>query len=380
MSVNLVIAAELYGDSDESASESVVASVENDKDVQHSKKHRPEANYFDSQTSSDEKGSISSVDFDEDGDEPEHNDFFVAPHRVETPRLYLQRVCSAKEELDGYQRVFDDYSNESGWPTDCSTQKEAESKAMFKEVLGFYQLPLSFNDYNIHLRENRQIIGRFAFRKFGLPHHEERPETTIYFVSEYRGKGYGAEVIAGIVQQIVQPALGKPYKFVDLQTFLKPKENESIEEFISRKRRIFTRVNFPGVFAHCTLANHKTDNDDYGSIKVHHTGGYGIICKSEGDVDMSYPPKPNTLSAAGVQSLIKISKILRYFLKIKEAHPDIPKLDLNRISIEVREILKKYKPLYESRAPSQVQALIIECRKLHQITGKEFWEKEAILE
>lgn len=303
-----------------------------------------------------------------------NSDQFKAPDRVATQHLYLQKMCSVKEELAGYQYILDDYQQESGWPTGYSTKETAEQNAEVKEDIGYYQWPLSFNDYNIHLRENNEIIGRFtfSFQKFDWPEYQGQSETTIYIVSKYRGRGFGQEAISGIIQHVVQPAIGKPCTFTKDRAFPDRLENESVSDYLKRTQSISTGASFHGVFAHCNLANYKIDND-YGSIKVHHVGGYGIVHEVlGGDVMMYYPPRPNSLNDAGVQVLIEISKILRDFLKIKEEHPSIPEW-VKRISpqcIQIREILK-HKLLYEAKAPTQVHALIAACKKWTEVTGKE---------
>lgn len=260
---------------------------------------------------------------------------YRSPDLVETDRLTLKRVNSASEDVRGFTAIFSDYKREKGWPTKRMKEAEAYAQADQKEQFNVYNL-ISFSDYNAYQKADNRLIGRFNFAR-DLP--DDRIETTIYLISEFRGKGYGPELIAGIIRHVVEPGIGKSY-------LVEKQDPDEITDSVSDQEAFWCifgyRPSFVGIIARCHLANHFVDND-YGSIAAHYKGGCGIIYDSYADlVSMTYPPG-EPLKEQEVISLINISRVFRDCLAIKMNKLDYdPSWDK---SIQVREIV--HSPEYE---------------------------------
>lgn len=264
---------------------------------------------------------------------------YVAPHLVETERLYLKRVRSAQQEWEGYQAIFNDYPETSGWPTDYITKDVKEQEVSRKHDLGYYQLVLGFSDYMIHLRENNAIVGKLGL---GNDKGDGRIETVIYILSGHRGKGYGPEALSVFCRNIVMPGMRKPYFFIPRKPIEHPQKNESAQEFCARVYVRFKPVvapQFLGVHANCDLANCRRNND-YGSIATHHKAGYGITLDG-GKVIMTYPVVADqTLTKEGVDVLVDISRIFRECLSIQVAHRERFLFLDSTHYLSIRDILK----------------------------------------
>jgi hypothetical protein len=91
-----------------------------------------------------------------------------------------------------------------------------------KEELGYYELPIGFSHYNVHSKDTDDLIGRFCFIELDK---EDRLETGIYLVQSAQKKGFGSEILSGILEHVVTPALGKPY-YTDATRIIDPEYEE----------------------------------------------------------------------------------------------------------------------------------------------------------
>jgi RimJ/RimL family protein N-acetyltransferase len=223
---------------------------------------------------------------------------YISPDYLETERLTLRRVRSAQSDIDSYKVLFADDGYNTTWFTKFTLYEKPEDRIEFlqqREKLGYYQLPLSFSHYNIHSKDDNTLIGRFCFIEQGK---EDSVETGIYLVKSSRKKGYGREVLKGILEGIITPALGKPF-CTDNTRPVDPKyEILSKDDF-----QLAYHSTFRGVVAKCDTFH------NYGSLAIHERIGFGIKWVNHKPW-MFYPPSQDTfLDQEAATSLLGITKI-----------------------------------------------------------------------
>jgi RimJ/RimL family protein N-acetyltransferase len=241
----------------------------------------------------------------------------IAPESIETDRLRLVRVRSSQAYIDCYNVLFADGGNKTDWFTGLdSTEKPEERMKVIKmkEELGYYKLPISFSHYNVHSKDTDDLIGRFCFIGCGK---EDRLETGIYLVQSAQKKGFGSEILSGVLEHIVTPALGKPY-YTDETRAIDPEYEELSKDDI----KLTFHPAFKGVYAKCDTFH------NYGSLAAHHRAGYKIQWVDSVPL-MLYPAAEESyLADPHVDHLLKITKTFSTVAEVfsqmlKIFHPEV---------------------------------------------------------
>ncbi|HBW25429.1 MAG TPA: hypothetical protein DEF13_07280, partial [Holosporales bacterium] len=219
--------------------------------------------------------------------------------------------------------------------------------------LGAIREPISFWHYNIYLKEGNDLIGRFLFINSCNPGWLE---TGIYLVKTARQKGFGTEVLSAMLNNVVHPALGKPF-FTDATQDVEI----GYEMLIADHLKVTRHPIFRGVYA-------KADNfDNAGSLAVHHRAGYKIQWVNHIPF-MLYPSEDHQcLSESHVSALLEITRLfssmsamIRYLQSrssedTSSVHLDrnthIGLLKLKEFKEENDQVLENLKTLFETDQP-----------------------------
>jgi hypothetical protein len=225
---------------------------------------------------------------------------YIAPAIFHTSRLKLKKINSAEEAIMSYNALFKEHPV-SGWPNTEGNAERAAQKFRIKDLFGYYSAPHSFADYNIYQSDTQTLVGRFGIKKhLG----KGRIETDIYILKKAQQKGYGTEIMAGMIKHVIQPGLGQPY--CESNLFTAP--------WMLKTVRYAT---FRGVNATCDLSN-------YASFSLHEKSKYRIRWSGD-QLLLFYPPEsPSYLKSAEINTLKNISSTLCSFFsqqKINKPRP-----------------------------------------------------------
>lgn len=204
---------------------------------------------------------------------------YIAPKSFETRNLKLEAIDTAEKDTACYQAIYQDSGWRNSWfsgvcgnflwlytpgsiPLEYIKQLEEEgiepiSKAdhdliqkrdieffQRKEALGVYNSK-SFYDYLIRDKETQEVAGRFIFCGY---EKDGRIEKGIYLLNKFRGKGYGSEVLTGVLTSVVKPAIGKPFSIIRQNVSTSP-ETRIYPSFKGVFSKISPWYNYPSVSA-----------------------------------------------------------------------------------------------------------------------------------
>lgn len=200
-----------------------------------------------------------------------------APHaactRFETTRLELKSISSAEQDIACYLAIYSDCGEKHSWfsgvqiSTYCDVWNTPEQREYIRqnycdnnpifeseherikaagteqlrqrERNGFYNLQCSFPDYAIFDKETSELVGKF------ISCHKVkngRIENGIYILGNFRKQGYGQEVLKGVIQNVVRPALGKPFRVANDKLY---------PEFKGMLANISPWYNYPSLKLYC---------------------------------------------------------------------------------------------------------------------------------
>lgn len=254
---------------------------------------------------------------------------FISPSICKSSRCKLVKV----ESLDATWRFFEMAYEQDGISTQWFTgielkkdkyniendifellsEKDSIEQALQKQRLldkfGYYDQPISFRPYDILDKETETLMGRLDYKASDSGF----VESSLYFLKAYRGHGYGPEVLAASKENIIAPAIGKPYNVDD--TFYD-------DEYTTKSNIKFkTMSRFKGARAKCdTFYN-------YGSFSSHIKAGFSATWV-DWTPHMIYPPEKNHhyMTLSEVESM---KEIMRFFIDIiqgiKKSTPDAQK-------------------------------------------------------
>lgn len=240
------------------------------------------------------------------------DDDYIAPNSFETDRLKFQRVRSAQADIDCHEVLFADDGDKTAWYTNFPLTSLQETDQRMKllrkqEALGYYDLPIGFSHYNIHSKDSDTLIGRFCLFNSS---NSNRLETGIYLVKSARQKGFGKEALSGVLKNVINPGLGKPFN-TDSSPYCDPDDTPLSKDnaFLLKHHDVFE-----GVFAKCDQFY------NYGSLAVHQRVGFKI--QWVGHIPFMFYPSNDQIFLADshVVPLLKITKTFSQIAIIWEAY------------------------------------------------------------
>ena len=274
---------------------------------------------------------------------------YIACESFSTDRCFLHRIKSAKEEIDCYKAMYQEDEEKTKWFSradadiilyDKSTMSEEQINHYIeeydaisitdhnliqqkniehfhkKEQSGFYQFPISFYDYIILDKKNKELVGKYIFQDYVK---NGRIETGIYLMNPYKGNGFGTEIRLGINTNIIDPAIGKPFVTANDQNFKKVLLG-------------ITNPKFEGTFGKTAPI------DNYPSLSTNHKTGSAIRWEKE-EITTFYPRgNESCMSNSEAESFKLLIKLIFTFNKemisIRKITGDIdrePKATLEQI-------------------------------------------------
>ena len=159
----------------------------------------------------------------------------------ETDNLRLELIDSAEKDTACYLAIYQDCGWRNPWFSGSSTsvypdnfntphnigmllgddvidpvfesqheriQEKDIENFKTKEKTGFYSQLDSFPNYIIFDRQTNELVGKFIFCQSV---RSGRIEKGTYILSKFRGKGYAPEALTGVMRNVIDPALGKPF-------------------------------------------------------------------------------------------------------------------------------------------------------------------------
>lgn len=144
---------------------------------------------------------------------------YIAAESFTTERLNFRRIRSAQQDIESYKAICDDSGFRNSWFMDVPSRPydlDPESIYQYdvkclqeKDQQGFYKLPLSFADYNVYDSHTQELVGRFILKNEVVKNG--RIEKGIYVLKKFRKNGFSVEILSGILREIIQPAIAKPF-------------------------------------------------------------------------------------------------------------------------------------------------------------------------
>lgn len=148
---------------------------------------------------------------------------YMADDSFNTDHLTFHRIRSAQQDIESYKAIYEDSGFRNSWFMDVSTlpdnlytssdpeliQNYDIECLQKRELLGFYNLPISFTDYNVHDSRTQELVGRFILKNERVVNG--RIEKGIYVLKKFRGNGLSVEIFSGVLKHIIEPAIGKSF-------------------------------------------------------------------------------------------------------------------------------------------------------------------------
>lgn len=168
--------------------------------------------------------------------------FYVSDNFFSTDHIDFVKVESSEHDISWYRAIYEDCGHRHPWfscvpfypdihqpgsldqsyvdyliregkkniYSNDHDQIKVRDEEFFKtrEKLEFYSQPSSFGDYLLYLRETGSLLGRLIIKgrvQVG------RLETGIYILKDFRCKSYSTEILKGVVEYVVEPALQQPF-------------------------------------------------------------------------------------------------------------------------------------------------------------------------
>jgi hypothetical protein len=235
-------------------------------------------------------------------------------NKIDIHNIHLERLTKSCEYRSLTRFIYDDCEKLGIRQIVGITRKEALELIEKMRLTREYAQETDFGNYIIRHALGNEIIGRMMFTNFI---HERVPdkgflEIQFHLLSEYRGRGIGAEVLGRIMNVLIASRIGKVCSFMRSVLTHEPQDEEVGAPLF--------RSTLMGVYGKSSLINsHILDN--YGKIAAYYKAGFGVKLWN-GDVIMSFPPgcfpAGSSLERSEVAAIVLISKLMQDCREIKK--------------------------------------------------------------